>query len=316
MIHRIACILILVVLVGCKAGDSTGTDQPPGGVPSEATGPAPAAAPSPAEGTTLTPAERAAILRGLSEPVPVLPMQIEEMQVTGETKAYTLEPSYFPLALPDHTEVRVPVVLERIPYHLKASVQSSGATQEWTGDAWCFDLHSTAPAHPFTHTFWANTHKEPPPPATSELLTPQLQFFAQPNGEKYLVTLTTNHNSPRFIDMSQPASAEETLRAYISRKIQVKRPDMFDASSIAIHGGILYVGSAPVRYIPWSHLFRGDAFSTSWGDQFHLEVKDVRKDDQGSIVASLVGRDPNKVLRAVFDGKEWRAAEDETPTPP
>ena len=305
MFARIACVAVVLVLCGCRSNDPAPAD---GGAPAasaSATEQAPAA--TPATQATPAPPDRAAVLRALSQPVPVLPMKVEEMRSLGDVKTYTLEPSYFPVALPDQTQIRVPAILERTPYHVRASVEFNGLVQEWVGDAWCFDLHSADPAHPYSHTFWMNTHKEPLGEGLNETISGTMQFFAHPNGEKYLAS-TTYHEW--LLDVSRVSAVEDTLPGYISRKLQVPSGEGTVVNALLIAGEVIYEGSAPVRHIPVWHLFPGDAFSTASGP-IHLEIKDISKDEQGNLVVSVVGLDPKKVLKAIFDGKEWHAGTDE-----
>ncbi len=313
MIREIACIFALLVLCGCRANDPAPSDEnlPAGSERATQSGPAAGEPTAPPP----TPAERAAVLGALSQPVPVLPMKIDEIQPQGEVMTYVLEPDYFTLAIAGQP-VRVPVVLERTPHHVRASVQYNGATQEWAGDAWCFDLHSTDPAHPFTHTFWLKTHKEPAEEGVIVWPPSRVQFFASRNSNKYLAGLTTGLDpKPWLLDVSQTMPSEETLREYITRKVQIQTPDMLVVQPLITAGEVIYEGSAAVRYIPWRRLFPADAFSRSYGP-IHIEIKDVSEDEKGNLVVCVVGMDPAKVFKAVFDGKEWRAAEDETPTPP
>ena len=260
------------------------------------------------------------MLRRFSEPVPVLPMKIEAMEAQPGVEAYALRPDHFTTVLPDQTQIRVPVVLERVPYHVQAAVEWKGETQEWTGELWCFDLHSTDPSHPYSHTFWRASRKEPLPAPVIGWPPPEMQFFADTNGGKFLAALSP---AVWLLDVSNEAPTQAALRDYISRAIQLPRlvpagtrgvTPLFSVNSLLKSGGVFYEGSAATRYIPYLHLFGVEEFFPHHGAG-HLEIKDIARDDQGNIVVSLVGLDPNKVFRAIFDGKEWHAGKDEMPAP-
>ena len=110
--------------------------------------------------------------------------------------------------------------------------------------------------------------------------------------------------------MSEPVGKEASLREYISRDLQRPRGNWI-VTPLYNMGAIIYHGLAAVRAVPNQRLFPADAFVSSPYEPGHVEITDVSKDEQGNLVVSVVGMDPNKVFRAVFDGKEWWAGTDE-----
>ena len=226
--------------------------------------------PSAADAETAPPPE----LRAPSEPMPLLPGQVTEMTVLSAAKQYTLSADFF-MALPqDQEPIKVPVVLERITYRVRASVHGPDGDRNWVGDAWCYDLHSTHPAHPYSHTFWLRTHVEPPPEREGvvEWFPHSLQFFALPDGGKYLAS--SDPSCPWVLDVGKPLSKEDSLREYISRDVQVPR-ETVNITPLILAGAVLYVGSAPLRVVPYRRLFPVDAFMHSWHGSEKLEIRSV-----------------------------------------
>ena len=310
MTETSAILAALLLLSGCRAEAPTiGAANPEVSTP--AAGPTPPAMPErrvKVDTRTLSPE-----VRSFSEPVPLLPMQIQEMTGLPGTRTYALTPPYYIVSPEGGGPLQVPVALERVGYHVRASVQYMGAVQQWADDAWCFDLHSTDPAHPYSHSFWLH-RVEPFPKDAVEWPPPGMQFYGLGTGEKYLAG-PDSAAGPWLLCVSQPVNKEASLQEYISRQMQRTRGNWI-VTPLDNMGAIFYCGSAARRTIPWGRLFPGDAFSNASGTKRHLEIVDVSKDGVGNLVVSIAGLDPNKVFKAVFTGTEWYAGETETRSAP
>lgn len=302
MIKIAAICAALLLLAGCRAeAPIEGSEEPVVAAPATETEAAPPAADREAASEP-QPTLREEV-RWFSQPAPLLPMQILEMTALPGVRTYTLTPAYYTV-LPEGGEpVKVPVAFERVAYRVRAVVEHGDKRVEWSDEAWCFDLHSTDPSHPYSHTFWLH-RVEPFPADAIEWPPASMQFFALGNGEKYLAGLRSGAG-PWILDVSQPLSKEASLREYISREIQRPREN-WDVTPLYNMGAIVYHGSAAKRPVPTWCLFPGDAFSTASGP-IHIAIREVSRDERGNLVVSVTGLDPNRVFRAVFDGKQWRA---------
>src|ERR1035437_4876544 len=81
-------------------------------------------------------------VRAVNEPMSLLPMQVTEMTALGAAKRYTLSADFFMDLPQDQEPIKVPLVLERSTYRVRASVHGPQGDRNWAGDAWCYDLHS------------------------------------------------------------------------------------------------------------------------------------------------------------------------------
>jgi hypothetical protein len=233
------------------------------------------------------------------------------MTLEGEARIYLLRPGHLNFFSADGTQRAVPAVLERRAYTLTAATEFEGERTERTLKLFGFNLRTTDTPETYSHWFWVPMPPEPSPSGLVLWPPDEMQVYCLPDGSKYLAGIDLGR--PWVAEVTRDSDPKAAFQGYLDHEQATMRGS--GPEEVLKRGGLIERGSIQERAIPYGVLFGVTPFMSSNGP-VSVSIRGVSKDEQGNLVVVLTGLDPNRTFKAVFDGKQWHAERDETPTTP
>ena len=226
-------------------------------------------------------------------------VQILQLKPLG-AKALTLSPDHFLTTGADGQTKRVPVVMRKQVFELRSIIEDGESSNEWSGQAWCYEFRSGDPEVPHSYSFWMPD--APQREGVGCWPPDELQFFSLENGDKFLGL--SGDYGVLLMNVSEPNNNITALKEYL---VSVQEAPLlsWSISEVAMSGGTFGRGAEQWRPVPVTQLFGSWPFAYAVGPH-HITIEDVSRNEAGHLVVSVSGIKSDRVYTLVFDGKQWR----------